>query len=232
MATRTAKPASLASELVLCEQRLADVEDRPERRRAPDARGALATPPSEPPHEPIPCLAHKGRTRPPGLVSRQEPRRSGGGPAATRTRERNRVRHKNRSRGHLQACTAAAIAGPAIKPKSAIAPNSDVAAGSRRSSTRLGSAARRPVETAPVPTPARRAKQNVREQSRRPARGQGTQRPERHPPATTQARRDQRSATAPNSGPSNIAGTTSASRTSPIAHGESNRSSATSSSAT
>ncbi len=50
--------------------------------------------------------------------------------------------------------------------------------------------------------------------------------------ATAQPRRDQRSAAAPNKGPRNIAGTTSASSTSPIAQGESKRSSATSSSAT
>jgi hypothetical protein len=105
------------------------------------------------------------------------------------------------------------------------------AAGSRRSSTRLGSDASAAGVNRPVPTPARSASRNVAANpstrtSPRNATARRTSANIAHP------RRDQRSANAPNSGPKIIAGTTSASRTNPMAHGELNRSSATSNNAT
>ena len=89
-----------------------------------------------------------------GLAEAQSAQGKGG------QRERNRVRAEDRF-GPTHQQHRAAVAGPAIKPKSAIAPNSEVAAGSRRASTRLGRLASAAGVNRPVPTPASRASKKV-----------------------------------------------------------------------
>jgi len=126
---------------------------------------------------------------------------------------------------------AAAIAGPAVKPTSAIAPYSEVAVGSRRVLTRLGIEASAAGVNSPVPIPARTASASV------PAKPSTATMPAKaiartRSATTRQVRRDQRSAAAPNTGPSNIAGARSAMRMRLIAHGERKRSYAISRSAT
>ena len=139
--TSTAKPASLAPSSSR-KERLADVEDRAEQER-----GARR-------HEDHPESGMPAVATSPSRASRN---RDGRGPSRSPTggaspkrrlasarrgqRERDCVRGEDRLRPPTSS-TAAAIAGPAMNPKSAIAPNSEVAAGSRRSSTRLGRDAR------------------------------------------------------------------------------------------
>lgn len=125
----------------------------------------------------------------------------------------------------------AASAGPAVKPRSAIAPYREVAAGTSSSSTRLGRPASAAGVNRAVPVPASAARASVApKESTSATPMKATARI--MSAATTQVRRDQRSATAPKNGPSSIAGSRSASSTRLIAQGESRRSKATSSSAT
>ena len=106
-----------------------------------------------------------------------------------------------------------------------------MAAGSRSLATRLGRAASVAGVNSAVPAPARSASATVG--TKPSTKTMPTNATARITSATTaHMRRDQRSATAPNTGPRSIGATRSAISTMLIAHGDSKRSYATSSSAT